>query len=189
MVEIKAPYETKRIIVGAESLALFERFRHFRPLRHSQVVRLKKALLANPAIAGMLVLNNKGTPANPDYTVIDGTHRLQAVKELVIDGDVLQFSIPEDRLRAAAQFPTRSLRETVADWEARKLIVGYVPILSDGGRKYLAGLGSVSAPFRTEGTTTPAGQGTDDCPFCREPIASHAKVSCALKPREVETKL
>jgi hypothetical protein len=88
----RVPFETRRVTIGVGSLGDFARLRHFREIRGTQVSRLKRALLEadlGRVLPGALTLHRSN---GGELVVVDGTHRLEAVKQLIEEDPSLKFT-------------------------------------------------------------------------------------------------
>lgn len=83
-------YGTKRIIIDVKDISLFARLANPRPLRESQVAYLKRVLGNGGSLKTPIVVNDVGTGGH-HYRVVDGNHRLEAIKQLLESRPDLRF--------------------------------------------------------------------------------------------------
>lgn len=126
-----------------------------------------------------------------EWRQLSQAEREKRILTALLTGNVIQLSIPERLLRGPDATLPGNIYDRAKELERRGIIVGYAPVLSEEGRRYLDGLGVAVAPFATEDSPE-ARVALTDCPFCTKPLSGHQSVKCTLKPTEavtIETKV
>lgn len=86
-------HKTRRLVIGAESLRDFARLENPRPLREAQVSHLVRELRADKHLISAITVNDVGRGGNTRMRVIDGNHRLEAMRLLIRDDPALKFEV------------------------------------------------------------------------------------------------
>jgi hypothetical protein len=128
-----------------------------------------------------------------EWRLLSRAQREMRVMARLLRGDVMSSKLSSKRFTTGSnnELPG-STQELLREWEDRKLITGYVPLLSEEGRRYFSGLEDVTKPFR-EGSNEESRQATG-CPFCHELLSdangapTHQKVTCTLR-KEIITEI
>lgn len=80
---LRLPYKTKKFDVTKENISWFDRMEHARPLRENQVGALHGALQRGEHFDAALVVNHVETGQKERFRLIDGNHRMEAIKRWV----------------------------------------------------------------------------------------------------------
>lgn len=65
----------------------------------------------------------------------------------LMEGKLLGLTFPDAATRGPAQVVPTNAYEMIKDWMSRGLVVGLVPLLSEEGKRYFAGLKAISEPM------------------------------------------
>ena len=131
-----------------------------------------------------------------EWRLLSRAERERRIIARVLRGDVLRRRYRSvTTAHSAKDFANqvglpKAFPEILGALEKKGLITGYVPLLSDEGRRYFVGLGDLTHEFREGPSTTGVGGQDDECRWCHRPVSGHAKVNCQFKaPNEVTTEL
>lgn len=87
------PYKVKRIIFDVKNIQWLKFMRFPRPIRKSRVAMLKKALGSGSPMVTPLIVNNVGTGGRDSFRVVDGNHRLTAIRALIEEDPTRKFQV------------------------------------------------------------------------------------------------
>lgn len=78
-------YVTKKIIIDRKNLRWFKMLEHARPIRPDHVNSIYRALKAGQHFEAPLVVNDLSTADRSRYKLIDGSHRMEAIKKWIME--------------------------------------------------------------------------------------------------------
>jgi hypothetical protein len=87
------PFKSRRVSINSTTIKTLARMENPRPLRESHVLHLVRVARAGKPFEGSFVVNDVGGGGRERFRLIDGNHRLEAVKRVLSDDPSFRMEV------------------------------------------------------------------------------------------------